>query len=198
MKKQLLVLIAGLLLEMPIDSQAQDKSVLKVNYLSWVVRTASVLYEREVAPQWSGQLGAFYTFSNRYPVNDYENTGFGFTPEVRHYTSKRVALRCFYLGTFLRYRFTRIIAQNQDGITPVFAPVRINTLGGGVLLGYQRIFGRNGSMDFFIGPHYNYRHFQVPATITSDEYRPFNGAWSSPVGLRIGATMGLAWSREEE
>ncbi|MCH7515381.1 MAG: DUF3575 domain-containing protein, partial [Bacteroidetes bacterium] len=65
----------------PVKAQ---QNVVKMNFLSLIVKTFNVSYERVIDENNSFQLGVLYTGAK---IGDTKLTGFGITPEYRFYLS---------------------------------------------------------------------------------------------------------------
>lgn len=195
MKKILLsaaLLAAGLFVN---DAKAQQKSVIKVNVLSPIVKTASLFYEHPVSDNKSVQLGFFYT---GYKVSETKFSGFGFTPEFRFYLSGDDAPEGFYVAPFARYQnFTLSTPSmgtfNANGeyvaSTGKDDEATLNTVGGGVIAGRHWIFGEHFSLDVFLGPQLNTGTMKVK----SGSEESFSTGAMSGFGIRTGVTFGLAF-----
>ena len=167
-----------------------QKTVIKINPLPAFVLTANAAIERQVAPQFSVQLGGIYTGAS---FQDYTFRGFGITPEVHYYFPNQQKDNAnspegFYAAPYFRYyNFT----LENDGDTPFKGEVNIT--GGGVVLGYQVLAGQNNNFAFsvFAGPGYlsqgkvdiergEEEDFEVPSILNG--FAP-----------RFGLTIGLAF-----
>ena len=81
----------------PVKAQ---QNVVKMNFLSLIVKTFNVSYERVIDENNSFQLGVFYTGAK---IGDTKLTGFGITPEYRFYLSETEAPNGVYVAPYLRY-----------------------------------------------------------------------------------------------
>ncbi len=172
--------------------QAQVKNAVKLNVLSIGVSTLSGFYERAVGSHWSLQLGVLYTPQVGTRLQPVTIGGFGITPEVRFYTQrKKQALEGLYIGSFLRYRHNPLTYRDSFR-DPERLSFQKNTIGAGLLVGYQLlVLDKHLSLDFFGGPHLN-RHF-VQAEDNSQSYNYRNMFYVDPVGFRVGVTIGYAF-----
>lgn len=156
-----------------------QKSVVKLNIFSPLVKTFNVSYEQKFNATSSGQLGFFYT---GYSVNDTKFSGFGITPEYRFYLSETEAPQGVYLAPFIRYSSFKLEEKttNSKGDFTAF--------GGGVIIGKQWIFKERVSLDIFIGPSYSSGSVKVTSGTDSFDKGVFDG-----FGIRTGLTLGLAF-----
>ena len=177
------------------EAKAQT-SVVKVNILSPVVRTASLFYEHTVSDNKSVQFGFFYT---GYKVGETKFSGFGFTPEFRFYLSGDEAPQGFYVAPFGRYQNFVLSTPsagsfnaNGEYVAPNGADDEANltTVGGGVIAGKHWIFGERFSLDIFLGPQINAGTIKVKSG--SEESFSTSGSLNG-FGLRTGVTFGLAF-----
>jgi hypothetical protein len=176
--KQLLIAVALLVSLVASAQDGQKKNLVKVNMLSPIVRTGSFFYERKISSNSSLQLGVFYTGSK---MDDLKLRGFGITPEFRYYASEKGAMEGFYLGPFLRYQSYELSELNNKG--------KLNTFGGGLLIGKQWIFTKGISVDIFAGPSYN--SGTVKVTNGTDNFDLPGGL--NGFGVRAGLTVGIAF-----
>jgi hypothetical protein len=179
MKKILLscALIAGTFV-----ANAQEKAnAFKANIFSPIVKTGSFFYERKLNDKSSAQLGVGFTSYNK---DNTKISGLFFTPEYRFYLSGE-SMNGFYVGPFLRYQNLKI---EDKSYTPS-DKATLSTVGGGVVVGRQWLFGNIVTLDIFAGPSYNsgsvkYDDGSGTATVPGS----FNG-----FGARVGVTLGIAF-----
>jgi hypothetical protein len=182
----------------PLSLKSSDKMhAVKINILSPIVRTASLFYEHGINDNSSVQLGLFYT---GFKVSDTKFSGFGITPEFRYHPSGD-GLAGFYVAPFLRYQSFTLTATNEmspvydaDGFwtgeyTTTEDKATLSTIGGGVLAGYQWIFGDIITLDLFLGPMYNSGSLKVDSG-TEDTFSV--GAFDG-FTVRTGVTLGVAF-----
>jgi len=81
------------------EIRAQSQ-VIKINFLSLIVKTLNVSYEKVLETDNSIQLGVFFTGAS---IGDTKLTGFGITPEYRFYLSETESPEGVYVAPFLRY-----------------------------------------------------------------------------------------------
>jgi len=185
---------AALLLGTATAASAQSNAV-KANIFSPLVKTGSFFYERQLGEHRSAQLGGLFT---SWGTNGTSISGFALTPEYRFYLSeKKTGLEGFYLGPYVRYQNltlkneTEIAYPDEDGnLSSMSGKAALNTLGGGVVAGYQLQFKKRFTLDTFLGPSYNGGQIKVTAggdnqTFSTDAFTGF--------GIRTGVTFGVAF-----
>jgi hypothetical protein len=172
-------------------SQAQDgpKNIVKINFLSPIVSTASLFYERVISESSSVQLGLLYTGAG-IGSGDTKTTirGFAITPEFRYYLSEKGAPQGFFIAPYLRYQNYELTAK--DAQTSTDEKATFSGFGGGVLVGGQWIFKQRISLEVFGGPGYTSRNVKYEGTATEEDFT-FGGL--SGVTFRFGATIGVAF-----
>jgi hypothetical protein len=172
-------------------SQAQDgpKNIVKVNFLSPIVSTASLFYERVISESASVQLGFLYTGAG-IGSGDTKTTirGFAITPEFRYYLSEKGAPQGFFVAPYLRYQNYQLTAK--DAFTSTDEKATFSGFGGGAVVGGQWIFKQRVSLEVFGGPGYTSRNVKYEGTATEDDFT-FGGL--SGFTFRFGATVGIAF-----
>ncbi len=189
MKKFFTCIIASVMLLVFVSSAfAQKQNAFKLNIFSPLVKTASVFYERALNDGTSAQLGFFYTGTK---VGDSKFSGWGITPELRLYPGKNPDLKGFYIAPFFRYKTYSIEAPSIDVITQqeITAKATFSSIGGGLLIGGQFLFGDIVTLDLFIGPKYNSSKVTVDVGIEED----FDLNYFEGFGVRGGVTLGIAF-----
>jgi len=166
--------------------QAQDPgNIIKVNYLSLVVSTINVAYEKGLSEKTSGQFQFYYWMGGK--VGDVQYGGFGVTPEFRFYPSGN-ALRGFFLGPFIRYQNWSIEDTEPDPVSGLQAKGTYQSFGGGVVLGGQFVFGDVVSLDIWGGPAFN------SGSVTYEDNADGNiSVTGDGFTFRFGTTVGLAF-----
>lgn len=160
-----------------------QKTTVKANILSPLVRTGSFFVEHSVKEGMSVQLGGFYTGATSGTTN---LKGFGVTPEVRFYLSENAEkeMTGFYLAPFVRY-------QNLDlTIDDVEGSAEFEGFGGGFTVGGQWILKKNIVIDTFIGPKYGTTSLTVKDGATEEDFDLGN---FGGFGLRAGVSLGIAF-----
>ena len=171
MKKILLSFIVFILLG-SLVTFAQHSNVLKTSLTSPFLKTWVLAYERVINDDMSAQLGFYYTGSDLF---DGSFSGFAITPEFRYYLSEeKVAPNGAFIAPFFRY-------QSFTVTDDVDAEGTLNVVGGGILIGIQRVFKDKISLSAFIGPSYI-----SPSWSYSD---------SNTTEINIGRTEGGVWAR---
>lgn len=171
-----------------IFAQSEKKNIVKTNVLSPLFRTFHLNYERAFTEKVSGQLGLMY-FAGL-DRNDTKFNGFAVTPEVRLYP-KGTALEGFFLGLSPRYQSFKLESQTTDfnGNT-VTDKATLSSIGAGLVLGGQWIFGDIVSFEIYGGPSFNSSTIKVESG-TEDNFN--TSGVGSGFGFRFGATVGVAF-----
>jgi len=169
-------------------TDAQKKNAVKINIFSPIVKTFSGFYERALSDGASAQLGFFYT---GYKVEDTKFSGWGLTPEFRLYPGKKEDLAGFYLAPFFRYSSFSLETPTVDPQTlqEIDGKATLSTIGGGLLIGGQFLFGDIVTLDLYIGPKYGSSDIKIDAGQEDDfSLGSFDG-----FGVRGGLTIGIAF-----
>jgi len=177
MKKLILSLITiGLFSSMMVN--AQKSNVIKTSLTAPFLKTGLIAYERVINEDMSAQLGFYYTGTS---FLDGEFSGFAITPEFRYYLSEeKVAPNGAFLAPFFRYQSFTV--TDGDG-----TEATMNVVGGGILIGIQRVFKDKISLSAFIGPSYVSPSFDYEdPTQTIDIGRTDGGVWA-----RAGVNLGI-------
>lgn len=181
MKKNLFTAVAFVLFAFAAGAQNSNKNALKMNPVSLLVKTGNIAYERAVSPKTSVQLGAFYSGVS---LESFKYAGWGATPEVRFYMGKRSqALNGAYVAPFARYQNFAIRDEELK------TKGSFTTMGGGVVVGYQRAWSSGFTLDLFAGPSASKISFNDDAEEADFEV---SGAFKG-VGLRTGITLGFSF-----
>lgn len=158
--------------------KAQDvNNTFKINPLSALLRTGSVFYERRISNGVTTQLGLAYTGLK---LDETKFTGVVVTPEVRFYL-KQYAPTGFYAAPFVRYQNYTI----TDGIDKG----NYSSIGGGVLGGYQWVYGSGFVLDLFFGPSFNSGKYKASA----GEDEPEIKGGIEGFGIRTGIAIGFGF-----
>jgi Protein of unknown function (DUF3575) len=179
MKKILLSLVVFLLLGTFITN-AQKSNVIKTSLTSPFLKTWVLAYERVLNDDMSAQLGFYYTGSDLF---DGSFSGFAITPEFRYYLSEeKVAPNGAFIAPFFRYQsFTVTDAADAEGT--------LNIVGGGILIGIQRVFKDKITLSAFAGPSYispSWTYSDPETTI--DIGRSDGGVWAR-AGINLGVVF---------
>lgn len=194
-KKTFAILIAFLMVANIANAQSERKNVIKVNYLSPIVSTASLFYERVVGKNTSVQLGLAYTGA-KVGAGDAKTSinGFYITPEFRYYASKKGAPTGFFVAPYLRYQNLSLkVTTPADpffGTSATEDKATFSSFGGGIVLGGQWLFGDRVSLEVFGGPAYNAGSIKTEGTASEDD---FSIGGIGGFGLRFGSTLGIAF-----
>ena len=166
-------------------AQDDPKNAIKLNFLSPIVQTLNLSYERTTGPSQSFQLGFYYTGAKS---RDVKLRGFGITPEYRFYLGEeKPAPDGFYIAPFLRYtKYDLTSEADQDQQT---SRGTYTSFGGGFVVGRQWVFKKRATFDMFIGPKMQSRN----VTTNSGNDDDFNIGLFGRFGLRAGVTVGLAF-----
>ena len=183
-----------------IDINDMPKNIIKVNFLSPIAATGSFFYERVLNEKMSAQLGVSFSrfstgsiFPALFDDTRVKLRGYAITPEFRYYISSTEAPRGFFVAPFLRYRHSDADATiKRDNGQVIEASAAFSTIGAGVMLGGQWVFGRHVSLETFIGPSLNARYTKVKTAEVEEKDFPIPNLFG-PLGLRAGFTIGFAF-----
>ncbi|WBO83438.1 DUF3575 domain-containing protein [Hymenobacter yonginensis] len=162
--------------------------VLKTNILSPLLGSGTLFYEQAINSRASVQLGVFGSFLHAAGT---EYDGFGLTPEYRRYLTGEV-LNGLYVGSYLRVQRFRLavdVPDNSGQTTKVTG--KMTTLGGGLLVGRQWIFGQRFVVDPYLGVGYDAGQLQVSTQGYSQNV--FGTAPVRGLSLRPGISLGFAF-----
>lgn len=182
MKKLFFAAIAALFLMS--GSLNAQKTVIKMNLFSPLVKTYNFQLEQVIAEKKSLQLGFFYT---GYEVSGTGFSGFGITPEMRFYLSSHGAPKGWYVAPFLRYQNFKL----KETISGQEEKATLSSFGGGLILGGQAVIGKHFTLESFIGPSFNAGSVKVDnSNLNDDEFStgPFSG-----FGIRFGVCIGFGF-----
>jgi outer membrane autotransporter protein len=184
----MLVLIAASLIVCNLS--AQKKNVIKLNFLSPVVKTLNLQYEHALGAKNSFQLGLFYTGAKS---GDVSLSGFGITPEYRMYFSEeKDAPAGFFLAPFIRYQnFTLKADVLDNNFQTVEGKASLSAFRPGLLVGYQWLFSGKVSFEMFIGPAYSISSYKITSDYGKEEDFSLNG--NDGFGIRTGFAIGIAF-----
>lgn len=156
---------------------AQKSNVIKTSLTSPFLNTFVLAYERVLNEDMGAQVGFYYTGAN---VLEARFTGFSITPEFRYYLSEtRTAPDGAFIAPFLRYQNFSIEDSEASGNGTFTA------IGGGLLIGIQRVFKETICLSAFIGPAY------VSPTIEYEDpdqqfFNRGDGGFWARAGINIG------------
>ncbi|MBX7204893.1 MAG: DUF3575 domain-containing protein [Bacteroidia bacterium] len=174
--KKINLFFASLFL-LSLGTKAQEKTfAVKLNYLSPLVKTVNLSFEKAVKEDASFQLGVYYTgFSS----SGIKYSGLGLTPEYRKYLTGE-ALDGAYIAPFIRYQSLTLTESSTS------SKGTISTIGGGLIVGRQWMM-KGISFDLFVGPIYNSGSYSSKsgAAIDAGSFEGFT--------IRFGTTIGLGF-----
>jgi hypothetical protein len=169
---------------------SQKQNLIKINFLSPLVKTFNVQYEHALSEKSSVQLGLYYTGAKS---GDVTLNGIGITPEYRMYfSSENSAPAGFYLAPFLRYQSFTLKADvyNNEGTT-VEGKANLSSFRPGLLIGYQWVFSDIVSFEMFLGPSYSFSSYKIKSEYGDES--DFSTTVFDGFGLRTGLTIGIAF-----
>ncbi|MCF8380331.1 MAG: DUF3575 domain-containing protein [Bacteroidales bacterium] len=177
MKKILFSLLAGLLLTSGLLN-AQKTNVVKTSLTSIFLKTYVLDYEKAFNEDMSGQLGFYYT---GYSFLDVKFSGFAITPEFRYYLSdEKTAPNGAFIAPYFRYQnFTLEDASTSETAT-------FTGIGGGILIGAQRVFKDVITLSAFIGPSYISPSVTYDNPNTTWEFERGSGGVWARAGINVG------------
>lgn len=180
--KRLFVIVAMIAVITGAKAQEAGRSnAIKINPLSLIFATGNIAYERAVSKNKSVQLGAFYS---GFGTSSLKYSGFGVTPEVRiYFAGQKQALNGVYVAPFARYQSFKLEDKGTTNTTT------FTTMGGGAILGWQKMWGSGFTLDLFAGPAYNKAKFK-----NDNDANTFDvSAGLSGFGVRTGITLGFGF-----
>ena len=179
---------------------------LKVNTASLLAQTGSVFFEYSLSAKKSLNFGLFVTryskSSTLVGIMQKTNvTGFGLTGEYRFYPANN-ALKGFFVGPYLRfqnYQFTKTDQFPYYGsngtitVGTVVDEAKLTTIGGGMVLGWKGMIGKQICFEPFLGLGY--------AIGEVDNLDDNNGTLTVTGGirgleLRPGINIGYCWGND--
>jgi len=195
------------------------QNVLKTNVLGYFAGQYQIAYEHGLNENVSVQLSAGFLSGGTTNAN-YKNkrTGFILIPEVHYYFNGN-APRGFYVGAFARYRHANnklTDASWTAGGTGTDQDLsrkrKVNSIGGGAVLGYQVISRGGFTFDIFGGPQFKSRTYNTVYAnadlnersttggfdslgdeFFSQKYTDFKVGEKAGMGLRFGFNFGYAF-----
>ncbi|WP_321516310.1 DUF3575 domain-containing protein [Marinifilum fragile] len=176
--KNKITLISFILLLSVSFAKAQ-KTVVKANMLSPLVRTGSFFVEHQLNDNSSLQLGLLYTGKT---WDETQIRGWGVTPEYRFYLSDSPAPKGFFVAPYARYLHFELENESHN-------KAKMNGLGAGLIIGQQYIFKERVSFEWFFGPGYTNIDLDVKSGV-EDDFE--TGSWDG-FTLRAGITLGIAF-----
>lgn len=172
-----LLVLSAVFLALPGTIRAQQVTV-KANIFSPIVKTGSFFAEYAFSPTKSAQLGFF---STGIKIKDTKFSGYGITPEVRHFFFGNAPSGLYGAG-YLRFQHFTLTEEEKN------LQGTMNSVGAGVLLGYQLMLGKHVVLDTFLGPGFNSVNVDGGTKASDFDLGTFGGF--SPRG---GISIGLAF-----
>ena len=189
MKKIALTIIALCMLG-SFASQAQvKKNIVKTSLSAPLFRTYVLAYERTLNADMAVQLGFYYL---DWKTSGTGLDGFAITPEFRYYLSEnREIPNGAFIAPFLRYHNYKGESADLEPTDPEYAKASVSILGGGLVVGVQRVFKDVISLSAFIGPSYSTANISYE---DNDESVNLDfGAFDGGFGVRAGINIGVAF-----
>lgn len=178
MKKLLLSLIIILFAGSSVLLAQGKQNVVKTSLTSIFLKTYLGAYERVINPDMSGQLGFYYTGAK---AGDIILSGYCITPEFRYYLSEeKAAPNGGFIAPFLRYQSFTI--EEDGGV----GSATYTAIGGGILVGVQRVFKEKITLSAFIGPWYSNPDFTYEDPDESFDLTFLDGSFRVRSGVNIG------------
>lgn len=165
------------------NAQSDIKNnAIKLNPLSLALMTGNVSYERAVGANQSIQVGVFYSGVS---LSGLKYSGLGVTPEYRiYFAGKKEALNGVYVAPYARYQnFSLKEKETEDKAT-------FSSIGGGAVIGWQKMWPSGFTLDLFAGPGYNSGKVKTDSN-SEDEFDIKAGI--SGFGFRTGLTIGFGF-----
>ncbi len=159
------------------------QNVIKINYLSIPLSTLNLAYETAVSEKASVQLQGYYWFGGS--LGDVKYSGYGITPELRFYPNGE-APQGFFLAPYGRYQDWTIESDVTEDTETYTAKAHSTSVGGGLCLGGQWVFGDMITLDVWGGPGYNFYSLKYDQGEEGD-IDPRGEGFT----IRFGSTIGL-------
>lgn len=180
MKNKFLILLL-LTFSISICSNGQDwrpSRIIKINPPSaLLLNTLNLAYQKANSPNSATQLRVYFTYF------DFESatlSGYGISPEYMHYFGDK-APKGFYVSPYVRYQKYKYQEASCTEFSTLFA--------GGVVAGYQWVFGRVFSLEIFLGPFYGHGISEASCPfLLPDQY-----IQSAGLGIRTGLMIGFSF-----
>ncbi|GAB4127091.1 MAG: hypothetical protein OHK0045_07940 [Raineya sp.] len=186
--KKTALLFACLAFAGSLFAQSEKKNILKTNIISPLFRAFHLNYERAFTEKVSGQFGFLY-FAG-FNQGDTKFNGFGVTPEVRLYPGGK-ALTGFFLSLSPRYQSFKLETNYTDiNGNNATDKATLSSIGAGLVLGGQWIFGDIVSLELYGGPSFNSGSVKVESGSSEDR---FDTGIGNGFGFRFGVTVGIAF-----
>lgn len=176
--KKILISLLAVIIFCSSTLNAQKTNVVKTSLTSIFLNTFVVAYEKALNEDMGAQLGFYYTGAS---ALDTKFSGFAITPEFRYYlSSDKIAPNGPFVAPFFRYQNFTLEDSSSDE-TATFTGV-----GGGILIGAQRVFKDVITLSAFIGPSYISPSVTYDNPDSSWEFDRGNGGFWARAGVNIG------------
>jgi len=188
MKKFILPLLLVFAISASTSSFGQVSNVVKTSLTAPLFKVYTIAYEKAFNPDMSAQLG--FGYFGGWKIGDGKIDGFTVTPEFRYYLNEeKGAPKGGFIAPYLRYAsYTLKVGEVGD---VDYGKASLNLIGGGILVGTQKVFKDVISLEAFIGPAYSNASLTVKdGTGISEGYdlKLLDG-----FGVRAGVTIGVAF-----
>ncbi len=199
MKKTCLILAIFCCVFLSIQQKAVAQlNVLKLNPPSLLALNLNGQYERALDDHKSVQVGLFASgFSPKFGDKQFIFRGVGITPEFRYYLARgrNKAPHGLFGGPYMRYTNLSVTVENEA--QEIISSVELNTIGAGLVLGYQHIISKVFSIEALIGPglakkSLNVRYGDFDENDIPGLFRNLIPGFS-PILLRASLTIGFAF-----
>lgn len=162
-------------------------NIVKINYLSPLGGAITVHYEMKHTPNSSSQFEFFY-FTGLFLGTPAEYKGAGVTYNYRYYIKGTSPKGTFVqpFGRIQKYDYVGTQNPTVPGGTPIYETITV--YGAGIVFGYQTLFKRHFSFEWYGGPIYNFTYGDGTRLSVQDTGPPINGAW-----VRFGTTLGYVF-----
>jgi hypothetical protein len=159
---------------------AQKDNVIKTSLVSPFLSTFVLAYERVINEEMSTQLGFYYTGAS---VLEAGFKGFAITPEFRYYLSEeKTAPNGVFIAPFFRYQSFSLDEESTTNTAT------LTGIGGGLLIGVQRVFKETITLSAFAGPSYISPSIKYDNPQNAFFERGDGGFWA-----RAGVNIGIAF-----
>ncbi len=186
MKTCFTVLLSALFISMGITHAQERSNVIKTSLTAPIIRTYTLAYERVLNKDMSVQLGGAY-FAG-WEIGDTRLDGFSIIPEYRYYLSESKTIPSgAFIAPFIRYG--SIGLESGDAGTPDYVKASLTNIGGGVLVGVQRLFKETISLEAFIGPAY----YDLSVKVESGMEENASLGLLEGFSVRLGVTVGIGF-----
>lgn len=164
---------------------------IKTNLLGIIQKKIGLSYEFVPSQHFSIALGGGISYQKQ--INDefgksyLKENGYFIVPEIRYYPNNQSeAPNGLFFGATAYYEALNIVNYNES-IDSLNATGKVTNLGGGIIAGYQWIFGEHLVIELFINPYYNQP--SISGNITQLKPVPYElkeGIQFNRLGLSLG------------